>query len=306
MKNLSTFFKNISMQSIAFYALLFFASLPLIDYEKIFLSDRIKTSYFEKPSSVEPLYQWLENKTPIEKQALKEYIFYYEQLVRRIPDSADSYSVLGLCYDHENNLEKAMASYQKAIEINPEVLWFYYNLGVLYFKEGEFSLSIEYLKKAVARRPDNTLDYTKKSTRVLLPIIMKANLSVDNLKRRIKGGYRDSYLLIVINYLRLKNFSEALLIAKRALTLNVGYEAWFYYYAGVASYELKDYPKALSYLQAAVEKSKDLAEAYSYLGLTYKELGQEALSAENFKKAEELRGMKKETPMEDKINLRLF
>jgi len=56
--------------------------------------------------------------------------------IEKEPDNKQLYFSLGVVYDELGNTEKAVESYKKAIELDPNYFDAVYNLGALYFNEG--------------------------------------------------------------------------------------------------------------------------------------------------------------------------
>lgn len=64
------------------------------------------------------------------------------------------YSNRGLTYDELKDYEKALADYDKAIELNPEDATAYYNFACIKSIMGEIDIAFDYLKKAIERGQD--------------------------------------------------------------------------------------------------------------------------------------------------------
>ncbi|MBI9066257.1 MAG: tetratricopeptide repeat protein [Salinivirgaceae bacterium] len=61
---------------------------------------------------------------------------YLAKAIEKDPTNHTFYFAQGALYDELKDFENAKASYEKAVEINPEYFDAYYNLGVLYFNKG--------------------------------------------------------------------------------------------------------------------------------------------------------------------------
>ncbi|MDO8471229.1 MAG: tetratricopeptide repeat protein, partial [bacterium] len=55
----------------------------------------------------------------------------------------------------EYNLDIAEKAYQKAVSINPEILWGHYQLARIYFVKGDFNLALEEIAKELEANPEN-------------------------------------------------------------------------------------------------------------------------------------------------------
>ena len=294
-------------RSMVWYLCLFFVMWFLIDYKTIEMGDKIKTNFYENPQIFKEFVLFAGEGRGLNAHQWQDFINYYEQFIKSFPKSADAYMMLGFCYYHLGQEAKAIAAYQKASVLAPDVLWPYYNLGVIYFKKGNYPRAIFYLKQAVQKEPPATLELIHRSKRIYLPIATAANINLSNLKRQIKEGYRDSYLLIAASLARLNQFEDLLRISKRALISQLGYEALFYFYIGLAQYQLKHFDQAISAFKQCIALSRDHDQAFYYRGLSLEALGQDKGAKESFQEAQLLRAMKGNYPAkEDQIDLRIY
>ncbi|MDE5090983.1 MAG: tetratricopeptide repeat protein, partial [Trichodesmium sp. St18_bin3_1_1] len=55
----------------------------------------------------------------------------------------------------EGKLEEAIASYEKAIELNPQFAWSYQNMGHAFEKLGRIDEAIAAFRQAVAKSPES-------------------------------------------------------------------------------------------------------------------------------------------------------
>ena len=65
-----------------------------------------------------------------------------------------AYLNLGIVLRQEGELEEAIASYRKAIEVKPDFAEAYLNLGVVLKEEGEVEEAIANFRKAIEVKPD--------------------------------------------------------------------------------------------------------------------------------------------------------
>jgi tetratricopeptide (TPR) repeat protein len=69
---------------------------------------------------------------------------------RANPDNADGYYLLGNAYYSSNQINKAMGSYQRALEINPRYVKARYNLALMYAKSGDYKSAHDQYELLVA------------------------------------------------------------------------------------------------------------------------------------------------------------
>jgi adenylate cyclase len=92
------------------------------------------------------------------KRQHEKAIAQYERAIDLNPNVADSYAHLGLALNYVSRPEDAIASFKKAIRLNPIPPSFYlHNLGRSYRMVGRYEDSIATYKKVLGRTPDNLL-----------------------------------------------------------------------------------------------------------------------------------------------------
>ena len=76
------------------------------------------------------------------------YLPFYEKGSELFPDSFEMYYFKGVCYLWLGRLEEAKDSLHKALVINPYFFWTYYNLALLYLRDGQPTPAIHLLSIA--------------------------------------------------------------------------------------------------------------------------------------------------------------
>lgn len=72
-------------------------------------------------------------------------------------ENADAYHKRGDTYDEKEEYDKAVADYNKAIELNPNDADAYYNRGVIYGDKGEIDKAVGDLKRCIELSADAEL-----------------------------------------------------------------------------------------------------------------------------------------------------
>jgi tetratricopeptide (TPR) repeat protein len=143
----------------------------------------------------------------------KPYIFYdyYQKSVDLLPERDEPHFLLGFCDYYLGNPDEAVVQYGKSMEINPYFFWSYYDLGVIYFQQGDFLSSATILNKALSLRKDITLSILYQSPfyrqiwheMANLPQIFEINLS---------EGQEDTMLLLAACFVNAGGYDQALQI----------------------------------------------------------------------------------------------
>lgn len=263
---------------IAFYILIFILAGLIFNFKDVVYKANLKTLNRLMPPTVDYLIELYEGKGVLDRKKLEDFEHYYQKVTEIIEGRADAYGLLGFCKYHLNKREEAIASYKKAITLNSKFFWFYYNLGVIYFKDGRFEEAVDILEKGLAVSLKRTLLYTSVSELLYLPIIFTRvkDASVEEwLGNQLKEGFRRAHLMLIHANLELKNFPEVIRFSLKAKKNQLDDKGEFSCYAGMAFYEMKEYRQALFSLEEAIKKNPELADAYRYWGLTLKALDKE-------------------------------
>ncbi|MBN1622571.1 MAG: DUF2723 domain-containing protein [Endomicrobiales bacterium] len=79
----------------------------------------------------------------------------YNKIIELYPDEISSYVNMGVIEEKENNLEKAKQYYDRALKVNPQYLDAYFNLAVIYWKEENWEEVIKNLNIILKIKPDD-------------------------------------------------------------------------------------------------------------------------------------------------------
>ena len=137
---------------------------------------------------------------------LKHFKSYFEQVALLMPGQADAYAMAGFCSYYLGQRTKALKAYQKAIAINPEFLWFYYDAGMICFMQEDYAKASEYFQKALLTRPQINAVIISQS-KIFLDILRQAPQPVD-IPERLKQGYEMSAYFVRLSAFLAQNPSS--------------------------------------------------------------------------------------------------
>jgi tetratricopeptide (TPR) repeat protein len=86
-------------------------------------------------------------------------IGFYEQLLPNAPKSYRVLNNLGMAYAEHNMIEKAKATYRKAIALDPTNAVSYHNIANIYRDAGEAATAKQYYEKAIELQPNFIFSY---------------------------------------------------------------------------------------------------------------------------------------------------
>ncbi len=162
---------------------------------------------------------------------LKEYnkaITTYQKAIEINPKNDDAYNNMGITYGNLKEYDKALTAYQKAIEINPQKDEAYNNMGIAYRNLKEYDKALTAYQKAIEINPKDDSAYNS-----------------------MGNAYSD-----------LKEYDKALTAYQKAIEINPKYDK-AYFNMGIAYDELKEYDKALTAYQKAIEINPKYGSAYT-------------------------------------------
>ncbi len=192
---------------VVFFIAMYWLSNMLIDYEKIRSGIETRVIGSLSPTSFEYLAQIRQNEGPIDQKRLKEYVYFYSQMTEYFPGQADSYQLLGFCYYYLGDQKRAVSFYKKAIGLNPNFFWSYYNLSIIYFENRRYQEAARLLEKATALSPQATLDAVRLSPIVYRMILKNISNADIILQKSLHEGYLQSKQLLGLCRDYLKNLS---------------------------------------------------------------------------------------------------
>ena len=283
------FLSWLGRRAICFYLAVFLLSALFINYQKIKFDTQLRFLNQMMPSTFTYLVEVTEKQGTIGQKELIIYRNFYEEMIKNFPDTTEAYPLLGFCYYYEGKEKKAIDSFQRSMHFEPEFFWNYYNLGVIYYNKGQYKEVIDYLKKGTALNPQKSLELIRNSKVIYRSIRTDDLIDDGQLLLRLKMGYQDAYRLLVLSHLKLKQYSLAMDFANLAIQSTDGATEDFYYYGGLAAYEMKSYDEATRYFQICLSKDPDHPEAYRYIGLILEATGKKDSAQKVLGRAEKLR-----------------
>ncbi|ABG52354.1 Tetratricopeptide TPR_2 [Trichodesmium erythraeum IMS101] len=85
---------------------------------------------------------------------LEEAIASYEKAIELNPQFAWSYQNMGHAFEKLGRIDEAIAAFRQAVAKSPESAWYLYKLGVVLGQQGKFQEGVGYLRQAVELKKD--------------------------------------------------------------------------------------------------------------------------------------------------------
>lgn len=189
-------------------------------------------------------------------------------LVRKQPNSAELYNLLGLITHGLGRIDEAINAWNKALSIRSDYAEVFFNVGNAFNDQGNIEKAKENFKMALSASPDYAECHNNMGILLLGEGKINEALSYWVKAVSIKPDYADAYINQGIALTELGRSAEALEAYKKALNANPNSEVAYFNMAnnllnqGIFNKAILAYQKALSILP-------HFAEAYNNLGIAY-------------------------------------
>lgn len=255
--------------------------------------------YYGKATVINPLplyfeniglsFELLKNAEKAEKSYLKA-LELTEKKAKQTPpeEKARTYNCLGVFYDNQKDLPKAIDFYQKAMEIMPQTTIYQTNLAGAYENNQDWHSAIEIYQKQSKKEPKND-NYHNRLAYCFFQL-KEYNAAIKHLETAVKLRPDMAIYHENIGYFNdaLGQYEEALKNYEKAVELEPNKD---YRYSTMSSIcrKLKNIQLAIHYLEKAISINANIADYYNDLGVIYFDNAIDDNKAiENYKKAIEL------------------
>ena len=85
-----------------------------------------------------------------------------EKLLQKFPEASELYQIKGMVYEEQFLYEKAIETYEKALELDPQSEYFNNRMGIMHYYIGtqeDLNLALSYYQKAIDANPDMGIYY---------------------------------------------------------------------------------------------------------------------------------------------------
>lgn len=211
----------------------------------------------------------------------------YEKAIELNPEYAMAYNNRGYSYNKLGEEEKAIEDYSKAIEINPEYALAYSNRGISYSNKGEEEKAMEDYNNAIELNPEYVRAYNNRGYSYSNMGEEEKAIEDYNKAIELNPEYAMAYNNRGISYRNIGEEEKAIEDYKKAIELNPEY-AMAYNNRGNSYSNLGEKEKAIRDYNKAIELNPKYALAYNNRGILYENMGEKEKAKKDFKKAAEL------------------
>ena len=220
-------------------------------------------------------------------QTLANPFYSYSFVYGNEGKEADGYNNSGIAYMKRNELEQAIASFSKAMELDPSYADAYCNRGVVYYFKGEYDRAFIDYNEAIELDPLHVVTYNNRG--VAYSNEGEQEKAIGDLTRaiEIKPDYADAYNNRGIAYKAKLMYDLAIADYDKAIELKPNY-ADAYYNRGIAHNAKGEHNLAIKNYNKAIQINSKHAGAYNNRGSIHSEKGDYDLAIEDYTKAIEL------------------
>ena len=224
----------------------------------------------------------------IKKSEFERAIISFSKAIELDPDYADAYCNRGAVYYYKDEHEKAIIDYNEAIRLNPFHVISYNNRGVAYSNKGEQEGAIGDFTRAIGIKPDYADAYNNRGNAYKTK--RKYDFAIADYDKAIelKPNYADAYYNRGIAHNAKGEHNLAIKNYNKAIQINSRY-AGAYNNRGSIHSEKGDYDCAIEDYTKAIELNPNSAETYYNRGTAYERKGNCDLAIEDSTKAIKLK-----------------
>ncbi len=183
-------------RAVVFYLACFFLIWHFLDYQKLRDNAVLQTMSRLTPP-MDYFAEFVNKDDHYDRFKLMNCINYHQEVIHYfVYQKAESYGMIGFCYDRLGRESQAIASYNQAIAINPDFFWSYYDLGVIYYRKGQYSQAADYFHQALLQDPVKTLVLLSKS-KVYNDVNLSRLKGPTDYLENLKQGHTQTYLLMM-------------------------------------------------------------------------------------------------------------
>ncbi|NCS09281.1 MAG: tetratricopeptide repeat protein [Microcystis aeruginosa G13-07] len=211
----------------------------------------------------------------------------YTKAIEINPQYADAYYNRGNVYDDLKEYDKAIKDHNKALEINPQYADAYNNRGIVYRNLKEYDKAMADYNKAIEVNPQDADAYNNRGN--LYYDLKEYDKAIKDYNKalEINPQVAEAYNNRGIVYRNLKEYDKAMADYNKAIEINPQY-ADVYNNRGLVYYNLKEYDKAMADYNKAIEINPQYANAYNNRGNVYYNLKEYDKAIKDYNKALEI------------------
>ena len=202
-------------------------------------------------------------------------------------DDVEAHNIRGISYSKSGKQDRAIATFNKAIELNPDFADAYNNRGVAYNIKGDYVCAIQDFNKAIQLCPDDANAYNNRGNAYSGKGEHDRAIQDYNMAILLNPHLAEAYNNRGIVYYGKHSYDRAVDDFSKAIELKPD-SAGAHNNRGVAYCDREDYNRAIVDFNTAIKLNPLVADSYSNRGVVYCYKGEYDRAIVEFNKALEL------------------
>ncbi len=187
--------KFILTRAVVLYLACFFLLWRMVDYHQL-ADNAINQTMSRLTPPMDYFAEFVDKESHYNRFKLMNCLNYHKAVAHFYPfQGAEAYGMLGFCNERLGQESQAITSLQKAIALNPDYFWPYYNLGVIFYRESQYSQAKDYLSQALEQDPVKTIVLLSRS-KVYNDVNLSRQQGPTDYFEGLKEGRVEAYLLL--------------------------------------------------------------------------------------------------------------
>ena len=205
-------------------------------------------------------------------------------LIKDYPNEAILFNINGACYASLGQLDTAVKSYEKALDIKPDYADAHNNLAITFQELGQLDAAVKSYEQALAFKPDYAEAFNNLG--IVLKELGQLDIALKSYEKilAIRPDFAEAHFNLAVTLQNLGRLDAAVKSYEQALAIKPDY-ADAHYNLGLALQNLGQLDAAVKSYEQALAIKPDYAEAHNNLGVTLKDLGQLDAAVKNFEQA---------------------
>lgn len=209
----------------------------------------------------------------------------YNQVITIDPNNLSALNQLAGIAAKESDYESAIGLYKQLIEIDSTNSYYFKQFGEMELKNGNVPNAILGFQLALQLNPNDVESITR-----LIQVYQEIELvteadSLIEVGMAIDTSNKKLLLLRIKSAYGKKNYQKVVTDAKRLLEMTANPSSYLLKAIGVSQFHLGEYQKAVDALQRSVKMDGGTEVVHYYLGMAYRDLGDNTNSVLHFEKA---------------------
>ncbi|WP_461148743.1 tetratricopeptide repeat protein [Spirosoma pulveris] len=188
----------------------------------------------------------------IEQGNYEKAIITYEQAIEVKPDSEWAWYGLGVSFYRTSDYERAINAWQKTVDVKPNFDWAWYHLGIAYAQKGDFIKSITAHQKAVQLTPSSEMAWHFLGNAYAQQHDPIRAINAYQRAIELKPDYEMAWSSLGIAYADQDDHFKAIKALQEAIRLKPDFD-WAWYFLGTSYAQQREYIQAIKSLLRAVE-----------------------------------------------------